>query len=102
MTTVHVDATFILAAVNLEMTKANDATTELNRLASIGYLNSQMGLDKAGEVKAHLMKARDLLVRVNTPEAKATLTGIEANIAAQDMIIQRIEFSMKLKEMGLI
>lgn len=101
MTTVQVDTTFLLAATNLEMTKANKATNELNRLASVGYLNSQTGLDTAEEVKMHLAKAHALLDKIDTPETNATKAGIEATIAAQNMIIERIKFSMKLKEMGL-
>lgn len=106
MSTVQFDATFILAAANLEMTKANIAVTELNRLATIGYLDSQTGLDKAEEVKAHLTRAYALLDKVDTPDANATKTGLAATIAAQDLIIHRIKGSMKLKEqlkeLGLI
>ena len=102
MTTVQVDTTFILAAVNLEMTKANKATNELNHLTSIGYLNSQTGLDKAEEAKVHLMKAYALLDKVNFPGTDATKDGIKSTIATQDTIIDGIKFSMKLQEMGLI
>jgi len=98
MSTVRIDETFVLAAVNLEMTKANNATKELNYLASIGYLNSQTGLDKAEEVKEHLMKAYTLLDKVDLPNAKDTRTALAATIAAQDLIIHRIEGSKNLKE----
>ena len=48
MTTVKIDATFILAAANLEMSKANKACEELNHLATTGYLNSQNEIKRVG------------------------------------------------------
>lgn len=94
MTTVQFDATFILGAVNLEMTRANIAVTELNRLTTIGYLDSQTGLDKAEEVKTHLTRAYALLEKVDTPDAKAAKTGLAATIATQDLVIHRIKGSI--------
>lgn len=85
---------FILAAVNMEMTKANESSVELQRLMEIGYLNSQTGLDVAKEVKAHLTKAYELLDKVDIFEAKASQLGIAVTIAQQDRIIKYIELSL--------
>ena len=94
MGTVQIMPEFILAAVNAEMSKASKACDELNRLMSIGYLNSQTGLDVAKTAKAHLMKAYELLGMVDFPEAKATRYGIAVTMASQDLIISRIELSL--------
>lgn len=101
MIEVRFDNLVIMKAANLEMTRASKACDELTHLMSVGYLNTQTGVDKAEEAKEHLTKARDLLAQVDTPEANATRAGIEATLVAQDMIIRRIKFSMKLREMGL-
>ena len=101
MISVQFDSLFITKAANMEMNRANKACEELTHLMTIGYLNSQTGLDKAEEAKMHLVKARDLLARIDTPEVNATRNAIDATITAQDMIIRRIKFSMKLRELGL-
>ena len=85
---------FILAAVNMEMTKAGKSSEELERLMEIGYLNSQTGLDVAKEVKSHLTKAYELLDKVDTLETKMAQLGIAATIAQQDRIIAYIELSL--------
>ena len=94
METVRVSPNFVLAAANMEMTKAAKSSDELYRLMTIDYINSQTGLDVATEVKTHLMKAHDLLDLVDTPDAKATQLGIAAAIGRQDMIIRKIELSI--------
>lgn len=94
METVQFLPNFILAAVNQEMAKADKASAELNRLMSVGYLNSQTGLDKAREVKTHLTKARDLLDRVDAPGVKQLQANISVTIRRQDLVIRRIELSL--------
>jgi hypothetical protein len=94
MNTVHFSPNFVLAAVNMEMTKANKASAELYRLMNIGYMYSQMGLDVAKDVKTHLTKAYELLELVNTPDAKEAQFAIGGTIARQDMIIRTIEMSL--------
>lgn len=101
MIEVRFDDLVIAKAANLEMNRAKKACDELNHLMSIGYLNTQTGVDKAEEAKAHLTKAHDLLARIDTPEVNATRAGIQATITAQDMVIRRIKLSMKLRELGL-
>ena len=94
MTTVQFTPEFVLAAANVAMTKASNATNELYRLMEIGYLNSQTGLDTAKEIKKHLTTAYELLDKVNIPEAKVNQVLIGHSIARQDMIIRNIELSM--------
>jgi hypothetical protein len=94
MSTVQFTPEFILAAVSMEMTKASTATNELERLANIGYIISQTGLDVAKEVKAHLTKAYELLDLLNLPEARMNQLGIAAAIGQQDIIIRKIELSL--------
>ena len=94
METVQIMPNFILAAANMEMSKAGKASDELNRLMAIGYLNSQTGLDIANSVKTHLTKAYELLDRVDTPGVKALQCNILVTIGRQDMIIRRIELSL--------
>lgn len=94
MDTVKFTPNFILAAVNANMTKARNASDELTRLMNIGYINSQTGLDVAKDVKAHLMKAYELLDLVDIPEAKMTQFAIGATITRQDIIIRNIELSL--------
>jgi hypothetical protein len=93
MNTVQFAPEFILAAANMEMTKAGKASDELYRLMNIGYINSQTGLDVAKNVKTHLTKAYELLDLVNNPEAKATQLTLAETMARQD-IIRNIELSL--------
>lgn len=95
METVHIDTGFLLRAVNLELAKADEAVRELNRLATIGYRNSQTGLDVARSAKEHLMKARDLIEPVNIPMAEPAKRRISEAIGRQDYIIWSIELYLK-------
>lgn len=92
MNTVHISDTLILAAANSEMKKAAEKTAELNRLAEIGYLNSQTGLDVAIDARNHLVKAYDLLGRINTLDAMHSRAGTKLAIERQDEIIWKIRF----------
>lgn len=95
MEAVHIDPGFLLRAVNLELTKADEAVRELNRLASIGYRNSQTGLDVALGGKEHLIKARELVEHVNIPMIEPVKRRISECIGRQDYIIWSIELSMQ-------
>lgn len=92
METVHINSVLILAAANSELKKATEKTAELNRLAEIGYLNSQTGLDVATETREHLVKAYDLLARVDSLDVMHSRAGIKLAIEKQDTIIWRIRF----------
>lgn len=94
METVHINSVLILAAANSELKKASEKTAEVSRLAEIGYLNSQTGLDVATEVRAHLVKAYELLAKINTLEAMHQMAGIKLAIEKQDTIIWRIRYSL--------
>ena len=94
MGTIQFTPNFVLAASNMELTKAQEAVQELNRLMSIGYMNSQTGLDVARDAKAHLVKAYELLAMVDIPEAKSMRSYIATTIGNQEIIIRRIELSL--------
>lgn len=94
MSTVQISSDFVLAAIDMEMTKALNATRELVRLDSIGYSNSQTGLDVAREGKSHLVKVYELYALINDPEVKAVQSEIAEAIGKQEIIIRRIELSL--------
>lgn len=97
MATVNFDPTLILAMVNLESEKVHKIEQELTRLQSIGYLNSQTGLDLAKTARQHLWKAYDLLEHLSTPEATILRRLIVDTMMVQERIIARIEVHMLMK-----
>ena len=94
MATVNFNPTLILAMVNLESERANKIQKELTRLQSIGYLNSQTGLDLAKTARQHMQKAYDLLEHLSTPEATVLRRLIVDTMLVQERIIARIEVAM--------
>jgi hypothetical protein len=94
MESVHFAPEIILAAATSEMNKAEIAMKELRRLMDIGYLNSQTGLDKAEEARQHLVKAYDLLGRVQFPAAALLRSTTGKVLAEHEQIIRRIKLTL--------